>query len=76
MPKTAMKTQAAPAAEMPHQTPSLSDAEFDARLTEIMRRKDDPENIAYVKRLQEGAEEARRQINDEARRRLDQQEDK
>lgn len=47
--------------------------EFLARLDEIERRKNDPEDDAYVRRLAEGAEEARRQINEAERRALDEE---
>ena len=50
--------------------------EFLARLAEIERRKDDPEYIAYVQRGAEGAAEARRQINEQERRWLDEKEGK
>jgi len=53
--------------------PALTAAEFAERLAEIRRRRDDPEHIAYVKRGRIASEEYRRQVDEQARRRLDEE---
>ena len=56
--------------------PSLSKEEFAERLAEIRRRRNDPDYIAYIERTFDGADEVRRQINEQERQWLDEQEDK
>lgn len=63
----------APIQSDPLSVGNWSREEFLARLDEIERRKNDLEDIAYVRRLAEGAEEARRKINEAERRALDEE---
>jgi hypothetical protein len=54
--------------------PTLTEAEFAERLAEIRRRRDDPEYVAYVERVYGAAEAYRREVNEQERRRLDDEE--
>ena len=57
-------------------TPTLSEEEVADLMDYIQRRKDDPEYIAYLERGRVATEKYRREVNEQERRWLDEEEGK